>query len=693
MSRSNRDAVGVPVSMECLEPRTLLDSSPLPLLSDLENAQDPVVRIETPYGDIDIELFPGEAPLSVAAVLDAVRRGQFAERFFHHGPANFVLQGGSLAYDTGVAADRFTLGPVTETSGRLADPRTVGIAPTLTNPSDPTTTSLTFAISNIPGGFNLIPIVVGRLVNDASWNVVMTIAALPKANLTSNPLFTTTPGPILSSVPTRSTIDPASVRYEDLVQMTDARVIKTQGSTEFFQSRLFFPEGFAGSTITEFVPVANPNDVPVTYQVIVHKELDPAGDRWRRDAVVFTGTIPANSRGGHTAWKADGTETAFRDAGMPFGHSFAYEIYSTRPLVATLSHYDFGKATGGSFTAEPGQSWWVTDVGKGIINRTAFLVWEVASGGDATVNLTFYFGSQEPITLSQFTRAHRRGGLDMNLMSQLPDGPVAVRITSTQPIVAGATIYDNNTGAGAFTTLGQPGEASSHLVVPLSDSSGNADQILFLLNPGATPAAVTITLRFNQNAADDQITSASVPAGRLGSLRLPHTGPYTVIMSSDAPIVANNTRFEFTRSTGATASSVAGMHWHFGEGFMDPGRAGTDVFEVLGVFNPNSTLLGATERDASVTIRFRYTDGFVLTLTRTVPAGERLQLNLHELPEILDQGRNNNRFFYATEVASDVNVVAEMWHFDLSLGGSTPAGGFSALGTAIGPTVRLDLLG
>ena len=41
---------------------------------------------------------------------------------------------------------------------------------------------------------------------------------------------------------------------------------------------------------------------------------------------------------------------------------------------------------------------------------------------------------------------------------------------------------------------------------------------------------------------------------------------------------------------------------------------------------------------------------------------------------------------------SDVPVVAQMWHFDLTLGGLQPSGGFATLGTAGGTIVRLDAL-
>ena len=45
-----------------LESRLALSGGPFPTLADLESANDTVVRIETNYGDIDLELYNNAAP-------------------------------------------------------------------------------------------------------------------------------------------------------------------------------------------------------------------------------------------------------------------------------------------------------------------------------------------------------------------------------------------------------------------------------------------------------------------------------------------------------------------------------------------------------------------------------------------------------------------------------------------------------
>lgn len=97
--------------MEVLEPRVLLDTSPFPTLSDLVDPLNTVVRIETDFGDIDIELFDNSGPngtpglpLTVANFLNYIYDGDLDESFFHRlafldPPTNsmpFVLQGGGF---------------------------------------------------------------------------------------------------------------------------------------------------------------------------------------------------------------------------------------------------------------------------------------------------------------------------------------------------------------------------------------------------------------------------------------------------------------------------------------------------------------------------------------------------------------------------------------------------------------------
>ena len=125
---------------------------------------------------------------------------------------------------------------------------------------------------------------------------------------------------------------------------------------------------------------------------------------------------------------------------------------------------------------------------------------------------------------------------------------------------------------------------------------------------------------------------------------------------------------------------------------MNGARAGTDLFEQIGIYNPNGTFFGASQpQPANVTIRFVFSDGFVLAQDFVIAADGNLIVDLTTYAPLLAQNANN-RFFFSMDVVSDVPVVAMFRHYDTSLGGLQPSGGDSSIGTQRGQVVALTSL-
>ncbi|MBP2673229.1 MAG: putative peptidyl-prolyl cis-trans isomerase [Deltaproteobacteria bacterium] len=59
----------------------------------------PLVLLETSMGDIKLELFPGEAPITVANFLTYVREGHYDGLIFHRVIGDFMIQGGGFTED------------------------------------------------------------------------------------------------------------------------------------------------------------------------------------------------------------------------------------------------------------------------------------------------------------------------------------------------------------------------------------------------------------------------------------------------------------------------------------------------------------------------------------------------------------------------------------------------------------------
>lgn len=62
-------------------------------------AKDPVVLLETSHGNIKIELYPEEAPITVENFLAYVREGFYDGLIFHRVIKDFVIQGGGFLPD------------------------------------------------------------------------------------------------------------------------------------------------------------------------------------------------------------------------------------------------------------------------------------------------------------------------------------------------------------------------------------------------------------------------------------------------------------------------------------------------------------------------------------------------------------------------------------------------------------------
>lgn len=62
-------------------------------------AENPRVRLETTFGDIEIELYEKEAPITVENFLKYVKKGHYDGTIFHRIIPDFVVQGGGLDKD------------------------------------------------------------------------------------------------------------------------------------------------------------------------------------------------------------------------------------------------------------------------------------------------------------------------------------------------------------------------------------------------------------------------------------------------------------------------------------------------------------------------------------------------------------------------------------------------------------------
>lgn len=706
--------------IEQLEPRALLANSPYPTIGNLSNPNNTVVRIQTNFGDVDFELFDSSAPITVANFLKYVRDGDFDSTFFHRyatstndndTPGNtaddfqepFVLQGGLARLMNPTNTGTFT-----------SSVETIPTDPAITNEFNQSNLTRTLAMARIGGQVNSATsqffinlndnsfldtvdqgfTVFGRVATDASWAVVQSIIS---------GLTVSNQGSPYNELPTTGGFTGTNVSADQMVTIRDAEIIKPQGVAAFYAYKYYFPEGFAGSTINEFVSIGNTGAATSNYQIIIRSETrdaKPTGnvDFWYRDKVVATRVLTGNKRGGETmSTFVSPNNNLVPKQGKPYG----IEVWSTTPLAVSLSHYDFGSAGIETFTTETAMKWTLPDLQKGTgINDV--VLWQNTSDLPATITCTFTYAGQSPQTLVFTTQAFRRGGIALADIPQLADGRFSLQITSDRPIVVSATHYDTD-GAdkGAAMQLAIAGEAASRGVLPLASAgTGVSDQLSFY-NPGNTVAVVRLIISYSDGTPDFSISPASLIIPSKGratydTALIPSAQGKTFSIryeSFAAPVYASTLHIEHGDVASSRFGYSAATSHLFGEGFMDGARAGDDLFESIAVYNPNSPDFGVNPaQTATITIRIVFTDGFVLALPNVeLEGGMRMENILNANADLIAQNANN-RYFFSVEVVSDIPVIAMMSHYDLTLGDLQPSGGGVTIGTQRGLVVPLNML-
>lgn len=458
---------------------------------------------------------------------------------------------------------------------------------------------------------------------------------------------------------------------------------------------LFYPEGFSGRTVSEAVPITNPNSAAVTYELWAHYA---SGER---DQLISSGEIAPHSRAGVIVTNARRDGSSLTRSGV----GYALELRSSAPLAANLSHYDFGTAIGESFTSTTSTEWTFGDGVKDSANVRQALVIYNPNNQEAHITLTAFTESGQVVSVTKSIDALRRGGWNLNRALDVSEGLYGIRVTSDIPIVAALTHYDITEHRG-YGSLGQTGGATAGYIASIdpednsddgtpdqggnNNDDGTPDQgngrasrraTLGILNSGA--AAATVTLRFVDRQHGDTVvvavrTLTILPGSHdkidVVSLGIAADAGFGVVYESDLPVTVAASVFKGNDAVGVEATTVAATTWTFGEGFMSASRAGLSVFEDLYAFNPGAS-------SANVTVEFFLGDGRTYTISDSLESLKIEDFELHDLPGLLALGATS---YFGVRITSSVPIVASFEHWDSVLGG-----GFASQGLAGGTIVPL----
>jgi len=451
--------------------------------------------------------------------------------------------------------------------------------------------------------------------------------------------------------------------------------IDTEPQTFF----LYYPEGFAGQNISEFVSIANPSDTQsVTYSVRLFYEnpdLAPV-------TLVDNEVLAANSRGGVTI-----SDRGFIAPGVVENEPYSIVVESDGQLGATFSHYDanFDGAIGEAFTPITSEAWTFARLERNPGSVESFVVLFNPNPDAVTVTLT-----AGAVQFQQRIEGNSRGGWELSSLGGLPLGVFGATVTSEAAdaggdadlgIVAALSQYDTANDQ-AFGVLGDPTGGSTLNAVPSFTTGGAVDGEIVLFNPGDTAASVTITSDFVTAPLPDVTVVRTVEAGQTLILRqsdLSISADQTVGLSiTSTEAIAGVTLERQNGDANATAiQNNAASTWFFGDAFINSELAGQSYFETLSFFNP-------TDQGITVDVRLFFNDGTTAGTSLSVGGGGFNALQLHEFDPIINRQLLN---FFSIEVSASVPIVTSLSHFDLFLGG-----GWSNAGAPLGLLNPLDAI-
>lgn len=460
-------------------------------------------------------------------------------------------------------------------------------------------------------------------------------------------------------------------KYYILVDGIDSAVgsymmrVDTEPTTHY----AYYPEGYAGPNIREYVSLANSNEFDVSYQVILRYSTGTL------ESIVATGTLSAGSRGGVTL--SDGPAGVL--AGVRIDTPYSIIVESTEgPIGATFAHYDFDQAVGESFTTRTSDIWTFAMVERspGAVND--FMVIYNPNATQSLVTMTVYNGDGSTIEFTQVLDGFRRGGFDFDALTDVPFGNIGVKITSEPAnagddhigVVAALTHYDTAENEG-FTALGDPDGGTTFGVIPSLTQGDVVSSELALFNPGSSSASVTIVGSYINVDLPDVLRTIDLAPGGVQSLTgldlgMTKNQPLGLRFEANVPVTVMASQSQHGDADASAAISEVGTGFFFGDAFMNSEAAGDLYYETLNFYNPFG------EDSLAIEVKFLFLDGTSATRLVNVGPDSFASLDLHEEPLILNHGELN---FFSIEVTGASPFAVTMNHYDLFLTGGWTSGG------------------
>ncbi len=290
-------------------------------------------------------------------------------------------------------------------------------------------------------------------------------------------------------------------------------------------------------------------------------------------------------------------------------------------------------------TATGGGTTWYFAEGYTGSTYTEYLTLADFGSTDASVTITYYFDSGAPTTKNYTVPHASRLTLTVNTEAGTNKN-VAMKITSTQPIVAERPMYFtyNGTIPGGTDVLGAT-QLSSTFYFPYLDTSATHDNWLAILNPSSNSMTVTIQYFPASGGAPITVTHTVAATSRGEVFVNSESGLtagtyYWAQVSLSTPGVVERSLYLKDTSTGYTGgSTIVGLtqaqtSWSFAEGYTS-----STYTERYLLVNPSTT------NTVVATLTFDKSDGSTAVIQAALAPRE---LALVNADAVLGTGGVNN---------------------------------------------------
>jgi hypothetical protein len=306
------------------------------------------------------------------------------------------------------------------------------------------------------------------------------------------------------------------------------------------------------------------------------------------------------------------------------------------------------------------------------VNQDSQAFLKVLNPGDeqANIEVKVYYKKDDEGRFVQKIPAH--SAADIDFASYVINGTVFGGVVSSDKSIVVEHVQFDGTYSGGF---GSALSTKPGFVWYFGEgySSGMVKTYLYILNPSDRNANIGVTLYYENG--EKKTFNIEVPSMRFEVIDLKDkTMPekrFGIKVTSTAPIVVEAGDFnkKFSSGSGGLGSQILGKKWYFAEGYTSD-----DATEFLNILNPSMGI-------SHIKVTFYDAEGKTRSFDDTVPPNSKKMFLINNYVERLK--------WYSTVVESDIDVAAELTHYDESysaghggLGSTSPsstyyfAGGF-----------------